>query len=132
MKKLREILLVDDNDADNYLHRIVIEELDCAETISEARDGTQALALLRSAEAPPPEIIFLDINMPRMNGWQFLDAFEKLPVQRQSKVVIVMLTTSLNPDDHERAVRRPSVKGFENKPLTADALQLILSRHFAA
>ncbi len=130
MKKLHSILLVDDYDADNYLHRMVLDEMDCAEHIEVAVSGPAALRYLEQADAPP-DLLFLDINMPGMNGWEFLDEFETLPPEKQAKVVVVMLTTSLNPADRAAAEARGLVSSFFSKPLTGPSVARIIGEHFS-
>jgi CheY-like chemotaxis protein len=68
--------------------------------------------------------------MPAMNGWEFLERYSTLEQQRKANVVIVMLTTSLNPDDRLKADKIPDVSGFETKPLTPEKLQSILKKYF--
>ncbi|MCK5860806.1 MAG: response regulator, partial [Abyssibacter sp.] len=101
--KLNEILLVDDNEADNFLHRVVLERAGVAKAVTEKLNGQEALDYLTTADVdgryPQPELICLDINMPIMNGWEFIEAYEQLDPKFQSGVVIMMLTTSLNPED---------------------------------
>lgn len=129
--RLREILLVDDSPSDQYLHRRLLERLDCADRITEAAHGRAALEHLQSSERPP-DLIFLDINMPLMNGWEFLEAYAKLPEERRSRAVIVMLTTSSNPDDRERAARWSElVSGYIEKPLDVTEMESILRDYFA-
>lgn len=133
MKKLKSVLLVDDDIATNYLHRMVIEDYGFVEHIHEVHDGLAAIEYLTTAKDgvyPNPEIIFLDINMPRMDGWEFIEAYETLPEDCKAGVVIAMLTTSLNPDDREKAQSHGEVKNFENKPLDEEKLSKLLALHF--
>lgn len=133
MKKLNCVLLVDDNEADNFLNKLIIKERDCAEKIVAVESGYDALDYLHSKESgehPQPDIIFLDINMPGMNGFEFLEEYNKLPEDKKGRVVVVMLTTSMNPDDLKKAESMGLVSGFKNKPLSHDALNEILKHHF--
>lgn len=129
-------MLIDDNEADNYLHKLVIEELDCAKKVSVAYDGEEAIEFLTTPDQatgnlPIPDIIFLDINMPRMNGWEFLEAYkDQIPEEKRCKALVMMLTTSLNPDDKKQAAGSPSVIQFMNKPLTVDQLTEVLKENF--
>ncbi|WP_373082940.1 response regulator [Zhongshania sp.] len=133
MDKLKRVLLVDDCKATNYIHRLVIEKYGCAESVIEVNDGREALTYLNTksdGEFPQPELVFLDINMPVMNGWQFLEEYETLSAEQQAGVIVVMLTTSLNPDDAELAERTREVKSFSSKPLTEAKLSAILAEHY--
>jgi len=132
-KKLNCILLIDDDEPINFLHKMVIEKSDCAEKVEVKMNGIQALEYLRSevnGQHPQPDLIFLDINMPAMNGWEFLDEYKKLSENMLAKLVVVMLTTSLNPDDHEKARAFGEIRGFHNKPLNVESLNKILLENF--
>ncbi len=133
MNKLKTVLLVDDYDADNFIHRLVVERYGCAEHIEVCRDGKQALDYLRGCierDNTLPELIFLDINMPVMNGWEFLEAFHELRDSKPGGAVVVMLTTSLNPDDRARAESYPEVRSFTYKPLTESRLDELLKEFY--
>ena len=69
--------------------------------------------------------------MPGMNGFEFMDQYNKLPEQFRSHLVLMMMTTSLNPVDRWRAQGVPDVNGFQSKPLTQAMLQDIVDRHFS-
>ncbi|PHI20095.1 response regulator [Lewinellaceae bacterium SD302] len=136
LPRLDTVLLVDDDAATNFLHRRVLKKLDCANRVIEVCDGTDALTYLttkdQSGRYPQPQMILLDINMPAMNGWEFLQAYEQLPVSQRAGIVIVMVTTSTNPDDNRRARSFPIVNDFLSKPLTTEALSEIIGKHFQA
>ena len=129
-KKLNCILLVDDDAEDNYFHQIVINEMNITERIEVALNGIEALAFLKKENQIHPDIIFLDINMPKMNGWEFMEAYAELRADQKAKVVVVMLTTSENPEDKKRAGRFSEIIGFNSKPLTEEMLNGILERSF--
>ncbi|MDE1462750.1 response regulator [Spartinivicinus poritis] len=132
-KILQKILLIDDNEADNFLHHLIIKKANITENVIAMTSAIDALDYLRSTNEgshPQPCLIFLDINMPRMNGWEFLEEYEKLSPDQKAKVVIVMLTTSLNPDDKEKANTINEVTGFYTKPLTQSVLDRIIKQYF--
>ena len=132
--KLNCVLLVDDDEPTNFFNKMILEEFNCAENIEVADSGQDALNYLENAvdenDTSSPDLIFLDINMPAMNGWDFLERYSNLDKKHKANVVIVMLTTSLNPDDCAKANSIPDVSGFETKPLTAEKLQAILKKYF--
>ncbi|MBG8556306.1 response regulator [Hymenobacter guriensis] len=132
---LRSVLLVDDDPTTNYLNRKLLTKMGITAEVLVALNGQEALAAVHNhcqEESPTcPELIFLDVNMPLMNGFEFLDAYRELPPAQQCATVVVMLTTSLHPRDVERAQVLP-VSGFLTKPLTADKVNEIIRAHFAA
>ena len=129
MKKLNCILLIDDDEEDNEYHQIVINRAGVTDTIKVAENGEEALRLLKEAGEALPELIFLDINMPRMNGWEFLAEYKKLGLKKK-QIIILMLTTSINPADIERAKKIEEVTGYQVKPLTTDMLGEIIESYF--
>jgi CheY-like chemotaxis protein len=132
-KKLNCVLLIDDDKATNFINERVIKKLDCTKRIVTVYNGAEALEFLSIEENGnllQPDLIFLDINMPVMDGWEFLEHYRKLHENKKAKVVLLMLTTSLNPDDVKKANKIQEVKGFKNKPLTIEMMQDILKAYF--
>ena len=128
---LEEILLVDDSEADNFLHKRVIKKVGCSARVEVREDGREALEYLdstRGTDPPLPSLIFLDLNMPAVDGWEFLEAYQKRDGRRPP--IIVMLTTSHNPDDRTRAESHSCVSDFLTKPLTPESLQAVLDKFF--
>lgn len=117
--------MIDDDAMTNYIHRRVISsKYDF--NIVEFTDPAEALETLK-AYAPAdadqlPEIIFVDINMPHMDGWEFLDAYEKLPDFLLAKCDVIVLSSTVNQHEIERANTYGVVRGFISKPLSLHAL----------
>ena len=130
-KKLKSILLVDDDADDNFFHQMVIEDMNITENIHIARNGIEALEFLNDENNPTPDIIFLDINMPRMNGWEFLEAYNKLEMSKKANVVVAILTTSQNPADIKKAEQFASVKCFNSKSLTEKMMRRIFDDYLS-
>ena len=137
--QLNCILLIDDDEPTNFLNKMTLEQTGCTRHISVAQSGQEALDYLRgcgsgngsSGKSPRPDLIFLDINMPAMDGWEFLGLYRTLPKEKKADTILIMLTTSLNPDDEERTRTIPEVSGFEHKPLNQGSLEKLLNRYFS-
>ena len=133
-QKLNCILLIDDDEPTNFLNRMVIEEVDCASRVEIMQSARDALKYLTNTtpegDYPRPDLVFLDINMPAMDGWEFIEKYNQLPELQKAKIIVVMLTTSFNPEDELKARKIAGVSGFKNKPLTPEILMQILQKHF--
>ncbi|HTI94773.1 MAG TPA: response regulator [Puia sp.] len=137
--QLNCILLIDDDEPTNFLNKMTLEQTGCTRHIFVAQSGQEALDYLRgcgpgngsSGMSPRPDLIFLDINMPAMDGWEFLERYKTLPSEQKADIVLIMLTTSLNPDDEVKTRTIPEVAGFENKPLSQQRLQELLKKYFS-
>ncbi|MDB5271654.1 MAG: response regulator [Chitinophagaceae bacterium] len=131
-KKLKCIMLVDDNADDNFYHERVIKKNDATDIVVTKQTALDALNYLKSKKNDDvhPDLIFLDINMPGMNGWEFLEEYSKLDKQFQSRAIVVMLTTSDNPDDKMKAKASNIAAEFKTKPLTPIMLEEIISKYF--
>ncbi len=131
------ILVVDDNESDRLLARFAIEDSGLTNDIYFSNDGKEALDFIENYDKNknafdkkyPPTLILLDINMPAMNGFEFLESYEKYNNdERYNSVVILMLTSSHSEDDKKRASQFKTVKGFLTKPVDEDNLREALSK----
>ena len=132
-KKVNCILLVDDNEHDNFFHERVIKANGAANYVVAKQSGKEALEFLRGKEQHPemhPDLIFLDINMPGMNGWDFLEEYTGLDASLKSRVVVVMLTTSEDPEAFRKAKTFGILSDFKTKPLTRQMLDEVLEKYF--
>jgi CheY-like chemotaxis protein len=133
MPQVSSILLVDDDETTNFLNQTLIRRAQVTDQILVATNGLEALKVLHDtctpASAQCPALILLDVNMPVMNGIEFLEAYQKAPLAQQQTIVIVLLTTTVLTRDLERVQQLP-IASVLDKPLTSDKLRLLVDRHF--
>ena len=117
-------MLIDDEEIDQRHYRRILSRSGVVDEIHSFTMAPDALDFLRSATRKI-DVIFLDINMPRMNGFEFLERASTELGDEFTDVVIIMLTTSLDPKDREKAARYQVVRDFLNKPLSIDHVQQV-------
>ena len=136
---INSVLLIDDDEPTNFINTLLMEETGYVGNISIAENGLKALGYLKQALAHEgeasgffvPQLIFLDVNMPRMNGWEFLAEYKNIKSSLlEDTIIIIMLTTSFNPEDKIRAGNIAEVAAIENKPLTSEMIERVISTHF--
>ncbi|RZK99508.1 MAG: response regulator, partial [Hymenobacter sp.] len=133
---LARVLLVDDDSTTNYLNKLLLTTtMKVADQVLIAENGQQALAILEQTCTPDaattcPELVLLDMNMPVMNGREFLELYAQLPWPRRQATKVVMLTTSLHAHDQLLAQQLP-IADFVSKPLTRAKMTDLLARHFS-
>lgn len=136
--KLNSVLLVDDDEATNFINRRIIEKAGITNHIEVAYNGKEAIDYLtcsgkyekKGDQFPKPMLILMDINMPVMDGWEFLEVYSKLDNDKKSDKILVMLTTSFNPDDKTRAENILEISGFQSKPLDLVKVSNIMKTYF--
>jgi CheY-like chemotaxis protein len=136
MQKIECVLLVDDDFASNYLTEMIIQDMNFTSQVYSVRDGKAALEFMQNHCSPAkgnngyqcPDLILLDINMPVMDGFEFLEEYEKLQFNRQEPIFIILLTTSTNLRDVEKA-KKYKVTGYLEKPLSDEKLKKALAQY---
>jgi CheY-like chemotaxis protein len=131
--KLNSVLLIDDDEPTNFIAKMIVTKADLNDNTQAIQSGVKALKYLQDENLSNydiPDLIFLDINMPTMNGWEFLEEYKKLDIHKKKKIVLYMLTTSMNDDDQIRSEKIEHVDGFLIKPLTLKTYTEIVNKHF--
>lgn len=131
MKK--SVLLVDDSNVDNFINQKVMSSLGLVKEIHTALNGEQALEVFnqyQNGTIAIPDIILLDLNMPVMDGYGFIEAFQSLNFPHKENVLIVVLTSSSSSEDFNR-VKGLGIKHYLSKPLTQETIQAVLNQEFS-
>lgn len=126
------VLIVDDDNTTNLLNNIIIKSSGNFENIIIKNDGFYAIEYLNdytNKDFIVPDLILLDLNMPIMNGWEFINHFEKLPKKLTSKIKLIILSASANILDQKKAKTIKVVTAFKRKPFTKDTLNDILNNY---
>ncbi len=127
MKKINTIMMIDDDAVDQKLYQRIIKRSGLVENVISFLYADEALDYLVSNPHSRPDVIFLDINMPRMSGLEFLEAASKKMGDKFTQAIIIMVTTSMDPQDKEIAMSYPAVRSFVNKPLVVEHIEEILT-----
>lgn len=125
-KKLQHVLVIDDSKIDRFIVEKLIERSQLAESVVQkelAREGLDYIRECIDNDGALPRVIFLDINMPEMSGFDFLEEFIRFPESVVSYSAVVMLSSSLNEDDYKKAMSYTPVKMYCNKPINAGKLE---------
>ena len=129
MKKVQVCCIIDDDPIFIYGTKRIMKEVDFAENIIVYNNGQEAVDGLKeiiNEGGLLPEVIFLDLNMPIMNGWEFLDEYENCRYEISKKTIIYIISSSVDPRDLERVKHYNQVKSYILKPITPDDLCKIL------
>ena len=124
MATFKNICIVDDDELFLLVCNAIMEDEEFSEKIHNFEDARNALEyLIATEDRSLPEVLFLDINMPMMDGWEFMDAFKE--IKNVGKVKIYITSSSINPLDLEKAEKNPFIKGFISKPINPEKLKKI-------
>ncbi|MFT6997214.1 MAG: CheY-like chemotaxis protein [Cryomorphaceae bacterium] len=119
-------MVVDDDSTFLFIFRKQIEKIGDIEIVNESRNGLEAINYLKNgqnASSEKPDLIILDLNMPVMDGWAFLDEYSKLCDNGAARVPICILSSTINQADFDQASTYVSVKTFFSKPVTSEQLK---------
>ena len=132
MVVLKNVMLIDDDYATNYLHQLFLEESGRVENILIAKSADEALTSLKEglSDNQIPEVIFLDINLPAKNGWEFIDEYSEIVGDAANVSKVIMLSTSENPRDMEKSKEYKLIKEYRIKPLSVDIINEIVDKYF--
>jgi CheY-like chemotaxis protein len=125
MKPLNTIFIVDDDPIHQQITEIMLDRLNITNAVSKYSDAQEVLDYLHDARNNPtqlPDIILLDLNMPVMDGWEFLDTFQTFRASLSKPIRVYVLTSSIDEKDQERVSSYDFVNGYLTKPLTNDVI----------
>jgi response regulator of citrate/malate metabolism len=123
-------MLIDDDPHDNFIHKRAIKKCELENITILTNTAEEALEYFKSGTKPYTDLVFLDINMPGMNGWEFLEEYNHIDKESQSGTIIIMLTTSSTDEDKERAKSWSFVVEYITKPLTQEIMNNITRKYF--
>lgn len=123
-------ILIDDDSIFNFIHAKVIRQVDEEAYIADFISSSEALDFIKErcvSHKAEPTLVFLDINMPEINGFELLDAIKELPAESVSKMSIYIITSSLNEKDVRKSKEYPILKGYIGKPLSFERVKEVLN-----
>jgi CheY-like chemotaxis protein len=130
MERKRNILLVDDDHVANFLSERIISAMGIAKEVQSVTNGMEALKIVRNHKETDfvPDVILLDLNMPIMNGFEFIQAFQELDLPLKDKLIIIAVTSSNNTHDIEKA-KSFGIKHYLIKPISPESIKAIILEH---
>jgi CheY-like chemotaxis protein len=132
---LNHIVLIEDNETTSFLNNRLLSRLGVARQVSSFSKADEALDFLWGSQLADgqavPDLVFVDLKMPGMSGFDFLERYSQLPTAAQERTVVAVLTTSMHGADTARVAQYPNVE-YLTKPLTEEKMQRLLAKRFAA
>jgi two-component system, chemotaxis family, chemotaxis protein CheY len=129
MNKIKNVCIVDDDELFQFVMRQHFERMELVEQIHKFTDGEQALSFIKDHLDKPdelPELILLDVNMPYMDGWQFMREYVKLELPVDKPIKVYILTSSTHDTDLQKAKEFPQLAGYLVKPISKSVIKQIL------
>lgn len=126
-----KVFFIDDDPIFTFISKKLIAEKKFCKKIVEFENGKSAIEEIMELETtnqPLPEIIFLDLSMPVMNGWEFLDSFQAAPITDKNKMKIIVMSSSINALEMDMIKSYPVVTDYVVKPITPADLSKILGQ----
>ncbi|MGP1993944.1 response regulator [Zobellia laminariae] len=134
LERLNSILLIDDDEINNILHSVFINKLDLDLEVNTVLNGQEGLDFILGngmGKLQLPCMVMLDLKMPIMDGWEFMTAYEEsVPKELKDQITIVLVTTSDNQEDKDRAEGNEFIDDFSQKPLSDDTFKHLIQSHF--
>ncbi len=124
----KRIVLIDDDSTTNFLNKMIIQKAELVDEVMVFDEAEEALKYFQEDNTEHPSLILLDINMPVMNGWEFLQQYSHIEI-KNDRNSIVMLTSSIDPEDKQKAEEFEDVVGYRSKPLSIEMLQKLVQTY---
>ncbi|MDH5603864.1 MAG: response regulator [Cyclobacteriaceae bacterium] len=125
MVKLNSILIIENDETSNFIMKFVLKSVAEFDSLHSVDNGREACQYLEEHRDRLPDLIFLDLHMPGMDGWEFLDWYEQMDFKQKSRIVII--SSSILLEDKQKAQKYADVLDFVDKPLTKETVEKILA-----
>lgn len=125
MSETSTIAVIDDSSMDRFIARRILNKAHPGCEVIEFSYAEEAVSYLKSPSRKPIDLILIDINLPRMDGFEFADNFASLYPELRGQTRVVMVSHSINPADEERAEAHPAIHSYKTKPLTPGILDVV-------